>query len=120
MKKFLVMLLALAGVFVFTGCDDSPQDVVAIWATAIVDGDLDTANEYSTERTHVLNALMVGMMSGKEESDEVKNFKENVEKIADAKVEINGDVAKVYINEDDDNPVVLKKVDGEWKVDVQK
>ena len=117
MKKFLVMLLAVVGVFVFTGCEDSPQDVVEIWATAIVDGDLKTANEYSTERTHVLNALMVGMMS-EEENSGAEKFKANVDKIADAKVEIEDDVAKVYVEKDD--PITLKKVDGEWKVDAQK
>ena len=35
-----------------------------------------------------------------------------------SKVEINGDSADVYFG--DGKPITLKKVDGEWKVDVKK
>ena len=65
MKKLSVMLLALTGLFIFTGCSDSPKDVVVKWTEAIVNGDIKKANEYSTENTHALNGMIIGIVNGK-------------------------------------------------------
>ena len=122
MKKLSVMLLALAGLFIFTGCSDSPKDVVVKWTEAIVNGDIKKANEYSTENTHALNGMIIGIVNGK--SEDAKKTKAeleaSIEKLKNAKEEIDGDTAKVFMEDDKDKPAVLKKVDGKWKVDAQK
>ena len=122
MKKLSVMLLALAGLFIFTGCSDSPKDVVVKWTEAIVNGDIKKANEYSTENTHALNGMIIGIVNGK--SEDAKKTKAeleaSIEKLKNAKKEIDGDTAKVFMEDDKDKPAVLKKVDGKWKVDAQK
>ncbi len=116
MKKFMVMLMAVAGMLFLAGCSDSPKDVVGKWAEAITEGDLDTANEYSTSNVHVLNAIMVSAVKDKKEGGE--KFAANMEKLDNATEEINGDTAKVTF--EDGEAIDLKKVDGDWKVDVKK
>jgi len=122
MKKLSVMLLALAGLFIFTGCSDSPKDVVVKWTEAIVNGDIKTANEYSTENTHSLNGLIIGVVNGKsEDSKKTKaELEASIEKLKNGREEITGDTAKVFVEGSDDKPATLKKIDGKWKVDAQK
>ena len=104
------------------GWGKSPKDAAKKWMQAIEKGDLTEANKYSTEKTHLLNGMIVSMMdkAGKEGKKSDKDFKEGLKKIDEARVEIDGDVAKIYSSDDDSNPMILKKVDGDWKVDVQK
>ena len=116
MKKFMVMLMAVAGMLFLTGCSDSPKDVVGKWANAIADGDTETANKYSTSNVHVLNAIMISAIKDKKEGSE--EFVASMKKLDSAKEEITGDTAKVTL--EDGESIDLKKVDGDWKVDVKK
>lgn len=127
MKKFsfLVFLFAVFGL-VLVGCSDSPKSVAKKYMQALEKGDVTEANKYSTERTHALNGMVVGMLNVADKKDGAKSnkeleksFKEGVEKLDDARVEINGDSAKLY-TDDDEKPMTFKKVDGDWKVDVEK
>ena len=119
MKKILSLMLAVCGLLLFAGCSDSPKDVAKKYTVALVDGDIEKANEYSTERTHQLNALIIGMMS-KNKEDVKKDLDESLDKIDNCREEIDGDTAKLYGDENDKNPMILKKVDGDWKVDATK
>lgn len=123
MKRWvsLVFMFVVFGLLL-VGCGNSPKDAAKKWMQAIEKGDLTEANKYSTEKTHLLNGMIVSMMDkvGKEGKKSDKDFKEGLKKIDEARVEIDGDVAKIYSSDDDSNPMTLKKVDGDWKVDVQK
>lgn len=123
MKRWvsLVFMFVVFGLLL-VGCGNSPKDAAKKWMQAIEKGDLTEANKYSTEKTHLLNGMIVSMMdkAGKEGKKSDKDFKEGLKKIDEARVEIDGDVAKIYSSDDDSNPMILKKVDGDWKVDVQK
>ena len=123
MKRWvsLVFMFVVFGLLLM-GCGNSPKDAAKKWMQAIEKGDLTEANKYSTEKTHLLNGMIVSMMdkAGKEGKKSDKDFKEGLKKIDEARVEIDGDVAKIYSSDDDSNPMILKKVDGDWKVDVQK
>lgn len=123
MKRWvsLVFMFVVFGLLL-VGCGNSPKDAAKKWMQAIEKGDLTEANKYSTEKTHLLNGMIVSMMdkAGEEGKKSDKDFKEGLKKIDEARVEIDGDVAKIYSSDDDSNPMILKKVDGDWKVDVQK
>ena len=123
MKRWvsLVFMFVVFGLLL-VGCGNSPKDAAKKWMQASEKGDLTEANKYSTEKTHLLNGMIVSMMdkAGKEGKKSDKDFKEGLKKIDEARVEIDGDVAKIYSSDDDSNPMTLKKVDGDWKVDVQK
>jgi putative sterol carrier protein len=118
MKKFLMLLVAVAGLFILAGCTESPKDVATEWAAAIAIGDVETANEYSTENTHVLNALVIASLE--DDIEKQAEFLEGAAELEDGEVKISddGNTAVIYV---DGKPAVnLTKVDGEWKVDVKK
>ena len=117
MRKFLTIMLAAFGLLLLAGCSDSPKDVTKNWMQALVDGDVEKANEYSTSNVHLVNAILVESLKG--EADKKAEAKKSLEKIDSAREEIDGDTAKVFV-EGDDDPITLKKVDGEWKVDIKK
>ena len=124
MKKiFSCIFMFVVFGLLFVGCADSPKDVTKKYMQALEKGDVTEANKYSTERTQALNGLVVSMMNqaNKEaDKDSKSEFKENLKKIDNARTEIDGDNAKVYFSDDDKDPITLKKVDGDWKVDVEK
>ena len=55
----------------------------------------------------------------KEDDEKAKEMRRNMEKTKFVQEEIDGDNAKVW-QEGQKEPVTLKKVDGDWKVDVKK
>ena len=59
MKKLFALLVAAAGMFLLTGCSDSPKDVAGKWVSAIVEGDAETANKYSTDNVKLINAILI-------------------------------------------------------------
>ena len=121
MKKLssLVFMLFVFGLLL-VGCSDSPKTVAKKWMQAIENGDVTEANKYSTERTHMLNGFAVSMMKDEDKDKDNGKFKEELDKLDNARVEIDGDNAKIYTSDDDDKPMTLKKVNGDWKVDVEK
>ena len=119
MRKFLTLTVAIAGLLVLAGCSDSPKEVTKKWHKAILAGDLNAANKLSTSQTAVLNAIIVEMAKDKNNDTVKKNLEKNLKNINSAKEKITGDTAEVSI-EGDNKPMQLKKVDGEWKVDVKK
>ena len=122
MKKLSLLLLSLSALFLFAGCGSSssaPRDVAVKWYAALIEGDLKTANELSTEQSRAINGLAASSMSSFEKgSEDEKNAQENLKQLKNAKVEIDGDTARLIVEGKSD--ITLKKVDGEWKVDFHK
>ena len=117
MKKFLMLAAVFAGMFILTGCSDSPKDVAEKWVTALIDGDVEEANKYSTSDAKVLNAMFVSAME--KDEDQKKEMEKALDAIDDAEEKIDGDTAKLVFKDGEGN-IDLKKVDGEWKVNVEK
>lgn len=117
MKKFLMMLVAFAGLFILSGCKDSPKDVVQKWGQALIDGNLDEANKYSTDNVKLLNAFAVEGF--KKNAEQKAKFEKDIKELDNATETIKGDTAELKVK-GEDKPMTLKKVDGEWKVDVEK
>lgn len=120
MKKYLMMLMAAVSVFVMTGCTEAPNKVVSKWGAAIIAGDKAAASEavVNTEASKEMNEFF--LKSFKEGNEETQGkFKAAVEKIGEAK--INGDTAEVEMvfSKNDKATLVLKKVDGKWKIDFE-
>ena len=114
MKKLTLLLMTLAAIFVFAGCSKSPKDAALSWGKAIMAGDLEKANKYSTPESEKVNASLIEL--AKKGRADFNRFSENVEK---AKVEIDGDSAKLIV-EGESEPFPLKKIGGKWKADVSK
>ena len=114
MKKSLPILLAGAALALLAGCaSPQPKEVAVKWLTAISEGDLKTADECSTARTHRANEVVISLLRdvdrqrlvefiGKLESEGVEELKE--------------DTASISVKDSKVPPVELKQIDGEWKV----
>ena len=127
-KAFSLMFMFFAFALLVIGCSNSPETVAKKWGKAIIEGDLKEANKYSTEKTSAANAFYISWLSTSKQKAEEKNdyteylkVKEELE-YKDARVEIDGDVAKIYTkNEGKSYSIMkLKKVNGDWKVDIEK
>ena len=123
MKKYFSILLAAFSLAILAGCGgNSPKAVAEKWHKALLDGDAKTANEYSTEKTAAMNALVAGMLTSKEAKED-----KDIKKISEIKFEdgkIDGDNAVVYAThpeaKDEKQEIKLVKKDGKWLVDMQK
>ena len=118
-KAFSLVFMFLAFALLMVGCSDSPKTVAKKYVQALSNGDVEEANKYSTSRTHVLNGFAASMINLGEDTSKSSDLKEGLEEIENARVEIDGDVAKIYSKEGKD-PMILKKVNGDWKVDIEK
>ena len=124
-KAFSLVFMFFAFALLVIGCSNSPETVAKKWGKAIIEGDLKEANKYSTEKTSAANAFYISWLSASKQKAEEKNdyteylkVKEELE-YKDARVEIDGDVAKIYTkNEGKSHSIMkLKKVNGDWKVE---
>ena len=115
-KLCSIMILAMTSLY-FVGCADSPNDVVVKYFEAAADGDFDEASEYITGpySEDVVSYLK------KQYNEDPKQIKEYAELIKTAmesssnNAEINGDKA-IIKPFDNDPPLILKKIDGKWKI----
>ena len=128
-KAFSLVCMFFAFALLVIGCSDPPETVAKKWGKAIIEGDLKEANKYSTEKTSSANAIYISWLIDSKQIAEKKNdyteylkAKEALE-FKDARVEIDGDVAKIYTKDDKwklYSDTKLKKVNGDWKVDIEK
>ena len=108
---FSKLLFAVSMVFL-AGCgNDSPKAVAQKYQKAIVSGDINGANEISTERTRQLNVFIMSMMSEKEKA---KTFADS--NFDTVKIEGN----KAVVTSNNGGTIELVKQDGKWLVDVNK
>lgn len=90
---------------------DSPRTVVLKWGKALLDGDLEKANQYSTERGQKENDAVVNKLL---KSDQGKAaFTDILAQAETGEETINGNDAKITLKKDG---ISLIKVDGVWKV----
>ena len=118
MKKIFFMLAVLTGMFILTGCSDSPKAVAVKYFKALEAGDFETARQYSVAPIDP-NAETKFKELPEEDKAKIKaEMKKVVDKLENdfEKEEIDGDTAKIYVK-GDKNPLPLKKVDGKWKMD---
>ena len=125
-KAFSLVFMFFAFALLVIGCSNSPETVAKKWGKAIIEGDLKEANKYSTEKTSAANAFYISWLSASKQKAEEKNdyteylkVKEELE-YKDARVEIDGDVAKIYTKNEGKSyklKMKLKKVNGDWKVE---
>ncbi len=106
-----MMLCGVFSLFIFAGCADSPDEVVADWGAAIMAGDKAAADEFVTADSKDANALMI-LAATADKEDFQKGLDELKEK---GEVVINGDKAEIKV--DGKTEFILKKVDGDWKID---
>lgn len=128
-KAFSLVFMFFAFALLVIGCSNPPETVAKKWGQAIIEGNLKEANKYSTEKTSAANAFYISWLSASKQEAEEKNdytkylkVKEELE-FKDARVEIDGDVAKIYSKDEKGRPysnMKLKKVNGDWKVDIKK
>ena len=100
-KAFSLVFMFLAFALLMVGCSDSPKTVAKKYVQALSNGDVEEANKYSTSRTHALNGFAASMINlgdnlG-EDTSKSSDLKEGLEEIENARVEIDGDVAKIYV-----------------------
>ncbi len=116
MKKFLTVLFVVASLLIMTGCADSPKDVTKKWLQAISEGNLEEANKYSAANVQLVNTFLI---AGVNNDPSAKAKMQEGLRQSSIRQEITGDTALVYIDGNNE-PITLKKIDGEWKVYVQK
>ena len=128
-KAFSLVFMFFAFALLVIGCSDPPETVAKKWGKAIIEGDLKEANKYTTEETSALNPLYISWLSDiKQKAEEENDYTEYLKakealEFKDARVEIDGDVAKIYTKDDKwklYSDTKLKKVNGDWKVDIEK
>ncbi len=113
----------------------SPKSAIKTFVQALANGDVALAKasaiaDDSQAQLIELMAKMTGSMKtltdaatakfgeeGETISGQKMKMEDNLKQIDDAKIEINGDEATI-ISQDQKAPVTLRKVNGEWKVDI--
>lgn len=120
--KTLLMMMAMVAMTLFIGCgkNKSPEEVANEWCTAISQKDLATANKLVCDKEmEECGAMLVNLFSdGKKGTGMAEEFEE----YKAVRSVIDGDTASVYSAADEgEEPVtptfVLKKIDGEWKIE---
>lgn len=116
--KATAATLFSASVLPVTGCGggNNPKAVAVTFMTAMGRGNLDEAKKYCTKDT----AKVVGMMQAMGEGEK-KEFDKNFKCTAKS-VKVEGDTAVVELkcSDGEDMQVNLVKLDGQWKVDLDK
>ena len=116
----------LLWVFVFSltlfscGSGGSPEGVAKDFLNALANKDFETAKELGTKSTKALLTMAEGMMEMVSE-DEKKEPWGNLDDIEWGETKIDGNKATVYYTvEGKKDKIYLRKVDGDWKVDMKK
>lgn len=120
--KFPVFYLALVAVL-FTSCStkNDPASVCAAFQNNLAELDFDGAKSLSTESTGELLDMMAGMlaMGGEEARQEALKEAEGGKSAGDYTCDVEGDRA-VCSDNDSGEEINLRKVDGQWLVDIPK
>jgi len=124
MKKLLSIGMIVLVAFTFScggGSSSDPKAVAEDFLKALAEQDYAAAKELGTEQTGKLISMIEGMAS-MIPADQAKEDKEDIKSLKMGDIEIDGDNAVVYYGTDKKNgeKIDLKKVDGDWKVDMKK
>lgn len=129
-KLCSIMILAMTSLY-FVGCadsskndspkNDSPNDVVVKWLDAIAEGDFDEANEYMTDRgsMDILTSVEEKYNEDPKQIKVIAEQNKELMRLYASPAEINGDEAIIRGFDDTyaDEDIVLKRVNGKWKID---
>ena len=124
MKKLTGIGIVLLFTFFFAACggsSDNPQDVAKDFLKALADKNYDKAKDLGTDNT----AMMIGMIESmaKMAPDSLQEEDNaDMDAIEWGDTKIDGDNATCFYSSPDkkDQKLDLKKIDGEWKVDMKK
>jgi hypothetical protein len=118
-SAILILFFALSNTLMSCKKDqNNPEYVAEKFLTHINNAEFGEAKKYTDEAT----ASMLGMLESIG-GDKAKNEEENSEKITIIKSEITEDKAVVTYktsSEEDEKTLPMKKIDGQWKVSVDK
>lgn len=113
----------------------SPKSAIKTFVQALANGDVEMAkaaaisNDSQGQMIELMAKMTGGMKkltdaatakfgeAGEEITGQKMKMEDNLKQIDDAKIEVKGDEATI-ISQDQKSPVTLKKVNGEWKVDI--
>lgn len=113
----LVLVLVL-GMGLASCAQAGPEDTALNFMKAVSDMDMEKAGKYTTEEGKQLLAMMGAMTSqmSDEELSEMKGAKITV-----VSSQVDGDTGSVVLSVDgEENALPMTKVDGAWKVDLNK
>lgn len=119
MKKIATAISVLSMAFLVSCGGGKPEDVAIDFGKALLDGDVQAAQAASTEETAKLMPLIIGLASSQmgKMSDEEK--KEALAELDTMECDVEGDIAKCG-PKGKSKKFELKKVDGDWKVHIDK
>ena len=119
MRKTVFLVLVLSAAMFFTGCrkEVPPAAAAKFWMQALLDDNHAAANEYSTSEVHFINAQ--ALENFKKNPDAKAKLREEINKIDSYKVVIEGDSAKLFAPGEENDPLLLKKINGKWRVAYQ-
>ena len=117
LKTLLAVFAVAFSVFILTGCAEHPSEVVAQYAAALLEGDVERANSVSAPELLPVNAKLVTVL--KQDSPVVKQIRQNLSAKFNRE-EIDGDLAFVWSEGNESNLITLKKIDGKWKVTLER
>jgi len=121
--KKLFVLLSFTLVLFSCGGGNSPESVAQDFMEALAKQDFAKAKELGTDKTKGFISMIEGLMQMMPEEQKKNNdtFK-GIDGIKWGETKIDGDTAVVYYDngEGKKDKVTLKKVDGNWKVDMKK
>ena len=121
--KIRMLLSAVVAVFALTltGCGEKPDDVVKNWHAALMNGDLEKANQYADAGAAKGNAVIVALVKDlkmRAASDQsAQTALKKLEGMTFSKSEVSGDTAVVRASlegENKDGILTLKKIGGKW------
>ena len=121
MKKLTTIgFVLMFATFMFScGGGDTPKDVAETFLTALAEQDYDTAKKHGTKSTAQMLSMIESMAKMASDEDIEKG---DMEEITWGETEIDGDTVAVvrYTTPNGEEKMDLKKVDGDWKVDMKK
>jgi hypothetical protein len=121
--KKLFVLLSFTLILFSCGGGSSPKGVAQDFMEALANKDFTKAKELGTDKTKGFISMLEGFMQMMPEEQKKDNdaFK-GIENINWGETKIDGDTATVYYDngEGKKDKITLKKVDGDWKVDMKK
>lgn len=126
MKIRLSLMSAAAGLVVLTsGCEENPADAAKNWHSAIMSGDLEKANScvVATKEAKAGNEMwleIINALRKRSAADpEAKKALKKAEKANFSQPAVEGDSATVVISVEGEEAtarILLRKIDGAWKI----
>ena len=119
MKKFAVAI-AIMSISVLASCGGgTPEEVAIQFNEALLDGDVEAAQDLSTEETAKLMPLIIGFASSQTKNMSDEDKKKRLEAMETMECDAEGEKAMCG-PKGQRKTVELQKVDGDWKVHINK